>query len=274
MGGRGTSRRALAAILGVAVVGVSLGAAAQMARWKTDRLAAERGQQTFMASCAFCHGSDARGSERAPDLVLSELVNKDENGELIAEILAKGRPERGMPPFPALAPQAGDIANFLHNRISLVMNRFSYKIDVGAHGDPRAGEAFFNGAGGCTSCHSATGDLAKVGSKYKPDILQGMIAFPGPATLYYVGVAMRPVDKPPVKVTVTLPSGETLTGVASFVGEYDVSMHTADGAYHSIPRGKDTKVDIDDPLDGHRKLLPRLTDADLHNLTAYLMELK
>lgn len=260
--------------LGAIIVAISFGATAQMGRWKIDRAAAERGQQTFVATCAFCHGSDARGSERAPDLVRSELVNKDENGELIADVLSKGRPDRGMPPFPGLATQAGDIANFLHTRISLVMNRFSYKIEVGTGGDARAGEAVFNGTGGCKSCHSATGDLAKVGAKYKPDILQGMIAFPGPATLYYVGVNMRPVDNPPVTVSVTSPSGAKLTGTAVFVGEYDVSLHTADGVYHSIARSKDVKVEIDDPLDGHRQLLPHLTDADLHNLTAYLMELK
>jgi hypothetical protein len=85
---------------------------------------------------------------------------------------------------------------------------------------------------------------------------------------------MRPVDKPQVTVIVTLPSGEKLSGSANFVGEYDVSLRTADGVYRSIARTKDVKVEVNDPLDGHRKLLPRLTDADLHNLTAYLMGLK
>jgi cytochrome c oxidase cbb3-type subunit 3 len=274
MGGRRMSKCVACVAFGAILVAVSLGATAQMARWKIDKAAAERGRQTFISTCAFCHGSDARGSERAPDLVLSEMVNKDEQGEQIADVLAKGRPDRGMPPFPALVPQAGDIANFLHDRISLVMNRFSYKIDVGAGGDARAGEAFFNDAGGCKDCHSPTGDLAHVGTKYKPDILQGMIAFPGPATLYYVGVNMRPVDKPPVTVTVILPSGAKLSGAAVFVGEYDISLHTADGVYHSIARTKDMKVEVNDPLDGHRKLLQLLTDAELHNLSAYLMELK
>jgi hypothetical protein len=179
-----------------------------------------------------------------------------------------------MPAFPALAAQSGDIANFLHGRIGAVMNRFGYKIEAGTTGDARAGERFFNGAGGCKTCHSPTGDLTHIATKLKPDQIEGAIAFPGPTVLYYIGFKMRPVSQPPVSVTVTLPSGQSFSGKADFIGEYDIGLHTADGAYHSFTRTKGLKVEIDDPLDGHRRLLPRLSDTDLHNLLAYLMELK
>jgi cytochrome c oxidase cbb3-type subunit III len=33
-------------------------------------------------------------------------------------------------------------------------------------------------------------------------------------------------------------------------------------------------VDIPDKLDGHRALLPKYSDDDLHNLTRYLLTLK
>ena len=46
-------------------------------------------------------------------------------------------------------------------------NRRDYKILDIVVGDPKAGEAFFNGAGKCASCHSPTGDLAGVGSRYE-----------------------------------------------------------------------------------------------------------
>src|ERR1700756_477450 len=104
-------------------------ASAQLtSHWTIDRAAAERGQQAFVSNCSFCHGSDARGSERAPDLLRSELVNRDEAGELIGQVIQKGRPEKGMPAFPALADQAKDIAAFLHARITVVMNRMQYPI--------------------------------------------------------------------------------------------------------------------------------------------------
>ena len=34
------------------------------------------------------------------------------------------------------------------------------------------------------------------------------------------------------------------------------------------------KVEIEDKLAGHRALLPKYSDADIHNLTAYLVTLK
>jgi len=33
-------------------------------------------------------------------------------------------------------------------------------------------------------------------------------------------------------------------------------------------------MDITDPADAHRKLVPKLSDADMHNVTAYLWSLK
>jgi len=35
-----------------------------------------------------------------------------------------------------------------------------------------------------------------------------------------------------------------------------------------------TKVEIDDPLQAHKDLLPKYTDRDIHNVTAYLVTLK
>ena len=265
---------AIAALVVPTLLGLGTEARAQFARWTIDKAAAERGQQTFVASCAFCHGSDARGSQRAPDLIQSELVNKDDRGELIGDLLTKGRQDKGMPAFPALAGQAADIANFLHGRIGAVMNRFAYKIDLGATGDARAGERYFNGPGGCGECHSPAGDLAHVATRYKPDQLLGAIAFPGPSTLYYVGVNMRPVSRPPIALTVRLPSGREYSGTAIHIGEFDVSLRDADGVFRSFDRTAEIKVDIKDPLDGHRRMLSRYRDADLHNLLAYLMELK
>ena len=44
--------------------------------------------------------------------------------------------------------------------------------------DAKAGLAYFNGAGGCNKCHSPTADLAGVGSKYEPPMLQQKFLFP------------------------------------------------------------------------------------------------
>ena len=53
------------------------------------------------------------------------------------------------------------------------------------------------------------------------------------------------------------------------------SIAEADGTIRSFTRrGGLPKVELKDPLEGHRKLLAELTDADMHNVTAYLATLK
>src|SRR5690349_19489186 len=51
-----------------------------------DAEMAARGEMLYAASCAFCHGADARGAE-APSLLRSEIVLHDDRGELIGPIV-------------------------------------------------------------------------------------------------------------------------------------------------------------------------------------------
>jgi len=54
------------------------------------------------------------------------------------------------------------------------------------------------------------------------------------------------------------------------IGNWDVIMNYAAQTWPT-----DTiKVDIPDKLAGHRALLPKLSDDDLHNLTRYLLTIK
>lgn len=149
----------------------------------TDPAAVERGQQVLTAQCGFCHGSNARGGASGPDLTRSELVQTDDRGKQLGEYLRVGRPDKGMPAFDLPESQVSDLAAFLHAQIYLASNRRLYKILDILTGDPKAGEAFFNGAGGCHTCHttdglgppklgsnrasSEGGDLKGVGVKYK-----------------------------------------------------------------------------------------------------------
>jgi len=51
-------------------------------------------------------------------------------------------------------------------------------------------------------------------------------------------------------------------------------LTTADGSHRSFRTGDRVKVDVRDPLQSHRDLLRVYTDADIHNVTAYLVTLK
>jgi cytochrome c oxidase cbb3-type subunit 3 len=231
-----------------------------------DAAAAARGEKLFAPNCAFCHGEKARGAE-GPNLVRSVVVLHDEKGETIGPAILKGFPDKGMPAFPNFAEgQLYDIAQFLHLQVELVANRGLYKRLNVVTGDAKAGEAYFNGAGGCKSCHSATGDLAHVGTKYQPEALQTRFVWPG-------GGGFGAGRGAPQKVTVTLPSGQSLSGTVKQMDDLNLSMVDATGSYHSWPR-EGLKVELEDRLVGHRQLLEKYTDADMHNLTAYLVTFK
>jgi len=227
-----------------------------------DAAAAERGGKLYQPNCAFCHGERATGAD-GPDLVRSTVVLHDEKGDLIGPVLLKGRADKGMPAFSALTgDQVRDIAEFLHWKVELAANRGTYHTLNVVTGDAKTGEAYFNGAGGCNACHSPTGDLAHIASRYQPDVLQNRFLWPGG-----FGSGVR-------KVTVTLPSGQTFSGTPKHLDDFTVSLTDASGNYHSWRRSEGLQVALEDRLAAHRQLLGKYTDADIHNLTAYLVTLR
>jgi sRNA-binding regulator protein Hfq len=154
--------------------------------------------------------------------------------------------------------------------VELTANRGTYKLLNIVVGDPKAGEAYFNGPGKCNTCHSATGDLAHIGSKLEPGDLQQTFLYPG-SRAYGFGPAETNEQQ---KVTVTLASGQVLSGALKHLDDFNVSLYDASGNFHSIARSKNIKVELEDKLAAHRELLDKYTDADVHNLTAYLVTLK
>jgi cytochrome c oxidase cbb3-type subunit 3 len=223
--------------------------------------AAERGRKQFEQSCGFCHGADATGA-RGPDLLRSPLVAHDVKGEQIGQVIHEGRPDKGMPAIPLSDAQILDIAAFLHARGAEVMRSARvpkvYALEKLLTGNAEAGKTFFDGAGGCNKCHSPTGDLAGIAGKYSPIDLQGKMLYPG--------------GKHKTAV-VTLASGEQVKGTVEHTDDFVIALKDENGWYRSFRRDK-VKVELQDGLAGHRDLLNTLTQADVHNIFAYLETLK
>ena len=233
-----------------------------------DPIAAARGQKLFVQNCAFCHGTNATGAE-GPDLLRSTIVLHDEKGETIAPVVLNGRPDKGMPSFAGLTQaQIYDLAEFLHQRVEEAANRFGYKIQNIVTGDAKAGQEFFNGAGHCVGCHSPAGDLAHIATKFQPPDLQAQFLYPtDSAEAQNARHSLTP------RVKITLPSGETVSGALKRIDDFDISLWDSSGRYRSWPRANVT-VETEDPLKAHRELLNNYTDADMHNILAYLETLK
>src|SRR6266550_4293343 len=143
-------------------------------------------------------------------------------------------------------------------------------------GNAKEGEAYFNGAGHCTQCHSVTGDLAAIGARYEPKTIQNLIVSGGGGRSFGRRSAGAAAPKlPPTTVTVTLPSGQTITGDLDHISVFVVALRTSDGTYRSFARHDAIpKVVVTNPVQWHIDMLPQWRDSDIHNLTAYLVTLK
>ncbi len=241
--------------------------AAAIAGSKEDPAAYQRGAQLYTSYCAGCHGANARGGPGAPDLVRSLLVLDDEKGLLIAPVLRNGRPDAGMPKMGLTEPQIADLVAWLHVQTYAAGHRTTYAYQDVLTGDPKKGEAYFQQT--CAGCHSATGDLKGIGSRYDAFTLQARWLQPRG------GKGGGAPKSAVVTVTVTLPSGEKFSGRLERIDDFSVSLRDSAGDYHSFTREGDApKVDVHDPLKPHTDLLAKYTDADVHNITAYLVSLK
>ena len=227
----------------------------------------QSGAALFRQDCSFCHGRDAGGGESGPDLTRSKLVTADVNGDQIGPVVRNGRPDKGMPPFDRSDQQIASLVAFIHTQQNNAMSPSGRKGSGGRKGvDPsdlqtgnvEAGKQYFNGAGGCSACHSPTGDLAGVATRYQGLELEEQMLFPKHAKS---------------KVTVTMASGQSISGTVAYQDEFTIALLDSNGVYRSW-RTRDVQYKIDAPVNAHAEQFSKYTDADIHNLMAYLQTLR
>jgi cytochrome c oxidase cbb3-type subunit III len=219
----------------------------------------QSGRALFRQDCSFCHGRDAGGGESGPDLTRSKLVTEDVDGDKIGVVVRNGRPDKGMPPFDRSDQQIASLAAFIHTQQSRALSRGSGgrkgvdAVDLQT-GNAEAGKQYFEGIGGCSGCHSPSGDLAGIASRYRGLELEEQMLYPRHAKS---------------KVTVKLSFGQTITGNLAYLDEFTVGLIDSTGAYRSW-RTSDVQYKVDTAVDAHVELFSKYTDADIHNLMAYL----
>jgi mono/diheme cytochrome c family protein len=222
----------------------------------------DAGGSIYQQNCAFCHGRDAGGGESGPDLTRSKLVATDVGGDQIGPVVRNGRPDNKMPKFILSDVEMLDLVKFIHAQAKLAASRPGGRrgVDVAdlQTGNVAAGEAYFNGPGRCSSCHSPTGDLAGVASRYQGLQLEERMLYPRDAR---------------DTITVTLPSGEIVKGRLEYQDEFTVGLRDPNGTYRSWPVSG-IKYTIDSPVSAHVDQFAKYTDDDIHNLMAYIQTLK
>lgn len=223
---------------------------------------AERGGVLFQQNCAFCHGRDTMGGESGPDLTQSKIVQADVSGDKIGEVVRAGRPAKKMPAFNFSNAEIESLAAFIHAQEAAARSHKGDRRGVAVAdlqtGNAAAGKQYFDGAGTCSHCHSATGDLAGVASRYQGLALERRMLYPEDAKS---------------RVTITLPSGQKVAGTLAYLDEFTVALRDTSGVYRSWQTSR-VKYAVDSPVEAHVDLFGKYTDADIHNLMAYLQTLR
>jgi cytochrome c oxidase cbb3-type subunit 3 len=226
----------------------------------------QAGGLRFSSECGFCHGRDAAGGETGPDLTRSKLVAEDHRGDKIGPLVRRGHPEQGMPAFNLSGADLAEIVAFIHDQKTkaeaLGGGRRSVDAADLATGDAAAGLRYFNAAGGCSACHSPSGDLAGIASRYRGLALLQRMLYPNG----------RPAPARP-KVTLWLPSGETVVAPLASEDEFTIAILDPSGVRQSYKKSS-VKFQIENPVFAHFDQLAKYTDEDMHNVYAYLLTCK
>jgi len=226
----------------------------------------ENGKKLFRQDCSFCHGRDAGGGEGGPDLTRSKVVASDVKGEKIGPVIRNGRPDKGMPRFEHSDAEIESLVAFIHFRKDSLTasggrgsgGRKGVDPSDLQTGNVEAGKKYFEGAGGCSNCHSPTGDLAGIASRFAGLQLERQMLYPRHAKR---------------KTDVTLSTGQTVSGTLAYQDEFTIGIVDSTGTYRSW-RTKDVQFKVDPALDAHVQLFNLYTDDDVHNLMAYLQTLR
>ena len=294
------ARRALGALgagaLGLALLSSSVWAQGRggvasfpaQQRDPADPAVIARGRATYDTECRFCHGADLRGGERGgSNLLRAPVVLNDREGEGLQTVIQGSHKDRV-----SAAGVSGDdlksLAAFIHSVLALAPGQGAppppttppdLKVLVG---DAAAGQRYF--AARCASCHSVTGDLKGIGNRDLPAAqLQNLWIAGGRGAGGGRGGRGGGTAAPAAPMTtrrettvrVTLPTGQTYEGRLERIDDFMVSLTQADGTPRTFRRNGDVpKVDVRDPLEAHRNLLPVYTDKDIHDVTAYLAGVK
>ncbi|MEO5823508.1 MAG: c-type cytochrome [Vicinamibacteraceae bacterium] len=280
-------------------------AAAPVARSPVvDPAAHDRGRTLWATQCVGCHGPQARGSDTGPNIIRTKTANYDRSapqvGSVLGPFLKAGHPTQSKKPSASFTDEEiAALATFLRARVNDTM-RGSPIFTVGdiVVGDAKAGEAFFKGDGGCATCHTASqSNLAGIATRIPAPVdLQQRMLFPGSAGRGRGGrgrggpppaggpppggapaaspAAPPAADRNAVTVSIASAGGATQSGVLLEESDFYVTLRDADGVVRTVRRAPGMKVTRTNPLQAHIDLLDRVTDAQIHDVVAYLETLK
>ena len=228
---------------------------------KANAAGLSEAKTAFNTACASCHGLDARGGERGPDLVSRPEVVRKTDAELL-KILIDGKTAAGMPSFASFAPAR------LSGLVSYLRSLQGRSKRLPLPGDPARGKALFFGKAKCAECHMIGGqggffgqDLTSYATRMSADDIRSVVVTPN-----------KDLDPRHGLVTVILADSTTLSGMARNEDNFSLQLQTPDGVFHLL-----NKSDIKDLTYTGRSPMPSdygaiLSPVELNDLVSYLLD--
>lgn len=215
------------------------------------------GRRSFESHCSPCHGLDGRGGEHAHAIATPSAAGALED-VAVAQIIRGGIPAKGMPSFSSLSEQeTRDIVAY----VRLLTGKSTARP---TKGNSARGEQLFFGKARCGDCHMMLGKGGFIGSDltdfvgtHSVDELRQAIVNPD-----------RWVAPAQSAVTVTLQSGQRITGMVRNEDNFSLQLQDTDGVFHLLDKSQIAKLD-------RASLMPadygtRLTPAELDDLISFL----
>jgi cytochrome c oxidase cbb3-type subunit III len=220
------------------------------------------GQQLFSSSCAGCHGLDGRGGEHAPDIATTTSVRQLPDVE-IARIIRSGISAAGMPGFGSTftGAQITAVVKYLRS-----LQGQGGTPSVGD--DANRGRVLFFGKARCSECHLIKGrggflasDLSAYATGRSAAEIRDAIVNPD-----------KNLDPRERAAVVVSRDGKKYTGVVRNEDNFSLQMQTMDGRFHLFDKSELARVDH-----LNRSIMPlkygsELSQAELNDLAAYLVE--
>ena len=228
---------------------------------KTHAAGLMKAKRAFDTACASCHGLDARGGERGPDLVSRPEIVRKTDAEVL-KILTDGRTAAGMPSFASYSPaRLSALVGYLRS----LQGRGKM---LPLPGDPARGKALFFGKAKCAVCHMISGqggffgrDLTSYTMSMSADDIRSVIVNPN-----------RDLDPRHGLVTVILADSTTLSGVARNEDNFSLQLQTPDGIFHLLNKSdiKDLTYTGLSPMPSDYGVI--LSRGELNDLVSYLLD--
>jgi cytochrome c oxidase cbb3-type subunit III len=223
---------------------------------------AAAGRRVFASTCAGCHGLDARGGERAPDILAMEEVQRMSEVQ-VSQIVREGTRSKTMPAFGNTldAAQIHDVAIYLRSLLQ------SHLEPAAVPGDAAAGKTLFFGKAGCADCHMVVGaggflgeDLTSYAESRSISEIRDAVTDPGNNSQHRQKV-----------VSVVTRGGEHFTGIVRNEDNFSLQLQTPDGAFHLL-----VKSELEQTEYQKQPLMPadysqRLSAGELNDLISFLM---